>query len=120
MAGKWVVVAIALGLGLFGAVFGVSCGLTDTDEFVCSRDNECPAQTDYGKCVQSHCAFRDESCASGWIWDETAGDDANKCVPDDAFETDAAPPAIDAAPPPDAPLITVDGGSGAVDAGGVD
>ncbi len=114
MVGK---LAIVLSLVLFGSV-GCDFG---TKEFVCSLDTECPASGgEYGRCVNRHCAFSDTSCASGWVYDESAGDDANKCVPNADFVTDAAPPPIDASPPSDAPTLAADGGTTTPDSGAID
>lgn len=106
----WLVVA-----GAAGCDFGVK-------EFTCSIDTECPAAGgEYGQCVKGHCAFRSSTCASGFVYDESAGDDANKCVPAEDLQTDAGPPAIDAGPLPDAaptPDAAVPGPDGAATDGG--
>jgi hypothetical protein len=67
-------------------------------EFLCSANNECTASNGgYGLCVASHCAFRDESCASRWRWDDTGGDVAEECVPPEVLEQpDAGVPQVDA------------------------
>lgn len=112
MAGR-MLFAIALSLACLGSA-GCDFG---TKEFICSVDTECPASNgNYGRCVNRHCAFHSATCTSGFAYDETAGDDANKCVPEADFVFDAAPPPPDAAPPTDAPPLSVDGGS-AIDGG---
>lgn len=111
MAGKLAIVLSLVLLCTAGCDFG-------TKEFTCSVDTECPASGgEYGRCVNRHCAFRDVDCASGWIYDESAGDDANKCVPAQDFVTDAAPPAVDSSPS-DAPPLSADGS--AIDGGAID
>ncbi len=93
-----------------------SCSLFETDEFVCTLDNECPGTSGgYGKCVLGHCAFNNDACASGLMYDETAGDVAKTCVnpqdlvPDAAPAPDAPGPAIDAGP------VSADSGASTVD-----
>ena len=85
-------------LVLLPLVAGSSCSLFETDEFICSLDNECPGTSGYGKCVLGHCAFRNDVCASGYMYDDTAGPVADTCVPPADFAPDAGPPVIDAAP----------------------
>ena len=109
--------AVVLSLALSGSA-GCNFG---TKEFTCSLDTECPASGgEYGRCVNRHCAFRDNGCASGYVYDESAGDDANKCVPEADFVTDAAPPPIDAGPTPDAPPLSADGGATGPDSAPLD
>ncbi len=110
-------------LGLATAVAGTGC---KPREFVCSANNQCTASNGgYGLCVASHCAFRDESCASRWRWDDTGGDVAEDCVPPEVLEQpDAGVPQIDAGPqadaapadsgvlpPPDAGAVPADAGT---------
>jgi len=79
-----------------------ACNL-DTQEFVCSTNNECPASSGgYGICVARHCAFRSSSCPSGWVFDETGGPVANQCVPSGDLTIDAGAGTPDAAVAPDA------------------
>lgn len=74
-----------------------------TKEFLCSVDTECPGEGGYGKCVKDHCAFKAPECASGWRYDETAGDVAELCVPVSDLEDlpDAGPDIPDATPATD-------------------
>lgn len=102
-----VAIVVAAAVAAAGAI---GCGLLEPDEFVCTRDNECPGQGGYGRCIQSHCAFRSDSCASGWLWDETGGPVADQCVPDGALAPDAG--ASDAGPSDAGP----DGGADAAPA----
>jgi hypothetical protein len=107
---------MARGLAIIVALALAGCGLFDTKEAVCTLDTECPAGTGYGRCVQGHCAFVSDTCASGWRWDETAGDQADMCVPSEAFDPDAAPDPVDAAPPSDAPPLAADASASTPDA----
>jgi hypothetical protein len=72
-------------------------------EYSCTLDGECNAANGgAGRCVATHCAFFDPNCPGSELrWDESAGDDADECVPmtlapDAGPSVDAAP--VDAAP----------------------
>ena len=73
---------------LVGAV--VSC---KPKEYVCTQDQECVASNGgYGRCAHSHCAYSDNTCPTGWRFDDTAGADADLCVdPEYLVTPDAAP-----------------------------
>jgi hypothetical protein len=76
-------------------VFAAGC---DRRETICSAPRECiDTYGDLGLCLEMRCAFRDGQCASGYRFDDSAGDLANMCVsasdlPRDAGTSDALVP----------------------------
>jgi hypothetical protein len=47
----------------------------------CVHDSECvSAHGDFGLCLESHCAFKDDRCTGGYSFEDAAGDRANMCA----------------------------------------
>jgi hypothetical protein len=91
-------------------------------EYTCAQSRECVASGgNFGRCVDEHCAYQDPACPSGYRFDDTAGDDADRCVPATSLEPDAG---VSDAGGPDGDLPSVDAAApdaaGAVDAAAQD
>jgi hypothetical protein len=92
-------------LGLFALVV---CSLVacKPKEYICNVRTECVASNGgYGICADSHCAFTDNACPTGWRFDDTAGAEANLCVTSNLLQPDGGVGQADA---------------GSADAGGAD
>ncbi len=76
---------------LFAALLLILCAC-DPRELVCGANVECRDRNGVlGLCVNRHCAFLDEQCASRYRFDDTAGADAERCVDEALITADAAP-----------------------------
>lgn len=74
------------------ALLVVGSGGCGKKEYVCAAARECiDTHGDPGLCLQMRCAFRDNQCASGYRFDDSAGDLADTCV-DQASVPDAGTP----------------------------
>jgi hypothetical protein len=74
---------------LFLAVLLVACGRKET---ICEAARECiDTHGGPGLCLHMRCAFQDNQCASGYRFDDSAGERADMCV-DQAALPDAGGP----------------------------
>jgi hypothetical protein len=95
--------------GLFFLAILLTSVACKPKEYICKSRQECVASNGgYGLCVDTHCAFVDQTCPSGWRFDDTAGAEAKLCVsgtlltPDGGVSADAGPTADGPLPSPDA------------------
>ena len=82
-----------LGGSLGGLVIALSCA--GTEEFRCTRDNECVGDVANGRCeTTGYCAFEEGACPSGYEYGEHASPElAGQCVPaDDSASTGTTEP----------------------------
>jgi hypothetical protein len=85
-------------------VLGTGCRLA-TPAFHCAADADCDGPSGTGRCLDGACAFASatSACASGFVFDRSAGALAGSCAPPSTTATDLGPAAPDLTPPATAP-----------------